>query len=211
MQFAIQRIVKLLQIKHTTATPLWPQCNSQAEVANKTIQKYLASFVDSTPLDWMLYMAMAFAYNTSLHRLIKSTPYFLTFGSEPRYPSFPNPDVQLYYGESDAAEWYQQLQQCRQIAAQHNLDASASAEADYNKTARPHHIQPGQSVWLNEQNFLGRNRKFSPNWTGPYPIICVFDIGVIALQFNLPISTSKTEDLLISKHQKFLKCLHPTT
>jgi transposase InsO family protein len=178
-----KELYKLLQIKHSTTTPYWPQCNSQAEVANKTIQKYLASFVDSTTLDWTLYMApMAFAYNTSLHRSIKSTPFFLTFGSEPRYPSFPNPDVQRYYGESDAAEWYQQLQQCRQIAAQHNLDASARAEADYNKTARPHHYQPGQSVWLNEQNFLGRNRKLSPNWTGPYPILRVFDNGVVELQ-----------------------------
>jgi hypothetical protein len=77
-------LYKLLQIKHTTTSPYWPQCNSQAEVANKTIQKYLASFVDETTLDWPLYMApKAFAYNTSLHRSIKSTPYFLTFGQEP--------------------------------------------------------------------------------------------------------------------------------
>ncbi len=125
---------------------------------------------------------MAFAYNTSLHRSIKSTPYFLTFGQEPRYPSFPNPDLQRYYGESDAAQWYQQLQHCRQVAAQHNMDASARAEMDYNKTARPHHFAPGQAVWLNEQNFLGRNRKLSPNWLGPYPILKVFDNGVVELQ-----------------------------
>jgi hypothetical protein len=167
-----KELYKLLQSKHTTTTLYWPQCNSQAEVANKTIQKYLASFVDGTKLNWTLYMApMAFAYNITLHRSIKSTPYFQTFGTEPRYPSFPNPDVQRYYGESDAAEWYQQLQQCCQIAAHHNLDASARTEADYNKMARPHHFQPGQSVWLSKQNFLGRNKKLSPNWTGPYPII----------------------------------------
>ena len=178
-----KELYKLLQIKHTTTSPYWPQCNSQAEVANKTIQKYLASFVDETTLDWPLYMApMAFAYNTSLHRSIKSTPYFLTFGQEPRYPSFPNPDLQRYYGESDAAQWYQQLQHCRQVAAQHNMDASARAEMDYNKTARPHHFAPGQAVWLNEQNFLGRNRKLSPNWLGPYPILKVFDNGVVELQ-----------------------------
>ena len=35
-----KELYKLLQIKHTTTTPYWPQCNSQAEVANKTIQKY---------------------------------------------------------------------------------------------------------------------------------------------------------------------------
>jgi hypothetical protein len=29
-----------------------PQCNAQVEVFNKTIMKYIASFVDDTTLDW---------------------------------------------------------------------------------------------------------------------------------------------------------------
>jgi hypothetical protein len=37
-----KELYALLKIKHSTTTPYWPQCNSQAEVANKTIQKYLA-------------------------------------------------------------------------------------------------------------------------------------------------------------------------
>jgi hypothetical protein len=180
-----KELFKLLQIKHTTTTPYWPQCNSQAEVANKTIQKYLASFVDGSTLDWPLYMApMAFAYNTSLHRTIKSTPFFLTFGVEPRYPSFPNPEVQRYYGESQAAEWYNRLLHCRQIAAQQQATATNRAAQDYNKTAAPHNFQAGQCVWLNEMNFLGRNRKLSPNWTGPYTIIQVLPAGVVELQLQ---------------------------
>ena len=52
-----KELYALLQIKHSTTTPYWPQCNAQAEVANKTIQKYLASFMDKTTLDWPIYMA----------------------------------------------------------------------------------------------------------------------------------------------------------
>ncbi len=115
---------------------------------------------------------------TSLHQSIKSTPYFLT-----RYPSFPNPNLQWHYGELDAAQWYQQLQHCCcQIEAQHNMDALARAKLDYNKTAWWHHFVQGQAVWLNEHNFLGRNWKLSPNWLGLYPIIKVFDNGVMKLQ-----------------------------
>jgi hypothetical protein len=33
-------------MKHATTTPYHPQCNSQAEVQNIIIQKYLATFVD---------------------------------------------------------------------------------------------------------------------------------------------------------------------
>ena len=180
-----KELYALLKIKHSTTTPYWPQCNSQAEVANKTIQKYLASFVDATTLDWPVYMApMAFAYNTSVHRSIKTTPFFLTHGVEPRYPSFPNPDVQRYYGESQAAEWYNTLQHCRQIAVQHSLGATATAEQGYNVTAQQHKFTQGQMVWLNETNYLGRNRKLSPNWTGPHLIIKVLEHGVVELLFK---------------------------
>jgi hypothetical protein len=180
-----KELYKLLQIKHTTTTPYWPQCNSQAEVANKTIQKYLASFVDSTTLDWPLYMApLAFAYNTSLHRTIKATPYYLTYGVEHRAPSFPNPDMQRYYGESTPAQWFHTLQHARNIAAQHTATAIQDMQQQHNTTAQPHNYATGQLVWLDERNFIGRNRKLSPNWTGPYTILQTFPTGVLELQLR---------------------------
>ncbi len=61
---------------HLTTSPHHPQCNSQAEVANKTIAKYLASFCDDSTLDWELYLApLMFSYNTSFHRSIKSSSF----------------------------------------------------------------------------------------------------------------------------------------
>ena len=180
-----KELYKLLQIKHTTTSPYWPQCNSQAEVANKTIQKYLASFVDTTTLDWPLYMApLAFAYNTSLHRTLKATPFFLTYGVEHRAPSFPNPDMQRCYGESTPAQWYNTLQHARNIAAQHTATAIHNMQQQHNATAQPHTYAIGQMVWLDERNFLGRNKKLSPNWTGPYPILRTFPTGVLELQLT---------------------------
>ncbi len=61
---------------HLTTSSHHPQCNSQAEVANKTIAKYLSSFCDDSTLDWELYLApLMFAYNTSFHRTIKRQRY----------------------------------------------------------------------------------------------------------------------------------------
>jgi hypothetical protein len=163
-----KELYSLLQIKHSTTMPYWPQCNSQTEVANKTIHKYLATFEDTTMLDWKVYMApMAFAYNTSVHRLIKMTAFFLTHGVEPRYPLFPNPDVQRYYGESQAADWYNTLQHCRQNAVQHSLGATTTAEQGYIASAQAHKFTQGQMVWLNETNYLGRNKKLAPR-ASPY-------------------------------------------
>ena len=180
-----KELFSLLQIKHSTTTPYHPQCNSQAEVQNKIIAKYLSSFVDSTTLDWPLYMApMAFAYNTALHRSIKATPFFLTYGIEPRLPAFPTPDLRRYYGQSDVAEWFATLQHCRQLATHHNIGASDQMQAQFNRNAAPYHYTIDQLVYVDLQNFLGKNRKLSPKWAGPYRITKVFDAGVVQLQLE---------------------------
>jgi hypothetical protein len=41
-------IMELMSVLHTRTLPAHPQCNSQVEVFNKTVKKYLASFVDNT-------------------------------------------------------------------------------------------------------------------------------------------------------------------
>ncbi len=88
------------------------------EVFNKTVKKYLASFVDDTTLDWENFLpALMLSYNTSYHSTIATTPFELLFGTKPRLPSFPNPDIQrLHYGETSSAERYQLLQKIRFLA-----------------------------------------------------------------------------------------------
>jgi hypothetical protein len=56
----------------------------QIKRAHQTITKYLASFVNDDKLDWKNYLApLVFCYSTLLHRSIKQTPHFMTFGVEP--------------------------------------------------------------------------------------------------------------------------------
>ncbi len=47
-----QELFTRLGTSHLKMSSHHPQCNSQAEVANKTIAKYLASFCDESTLDW---------------------------------------------------------------------------------------------------------------------------------------------------------------
>ncbi len=51
-----QKLLSALDIWHTTTSSYHPQCNSQAEVCNKTIAKYLAAFVDESTLDREVYV-----------------------------------------------------------------------------------------------------------------------------------------------------------
>ena len=168
-----EELYKLLRIHYQTTAARHPQCNSQAEVCNKTIAKYLNSFVDKSTLDWEQYIApLMFSYNTSFHRSIKNTPFLLTFGIEPRLPSFPNPDLrEKFYGESSAAEMYQKLQIARNVAVENNLKATSDNKTVFDKKAKPHSFALNQLVLLEEYNFLGRNQKLSPKFSGPHIIL----------------------------------------
>jgi hypothetical protein len=168
-----EELYSLLRLHHQTTAARHPQCNSQAEVCNKTIAKYLNSFVDSTTLNWEQFLApLMFSYNTSFHRSVKNTPYFLTFGMDPRLPSFPNPDLrEKFYGESSAADMFQKLQVARQLATENNLLATNETKISFDKHAKPHSFAINQLVLLEEYNFLGKNPKLSPKWSGPHIIL----------------------------------------
>ena len=168
-------LYQLLGTRHQTTTARHPQCNASAEVCNKTIAKYLNSFVDASTLDWELYLApLMFCYNTSFHRSVKNSPYFLTYGMEPRLPSFPAPDLRrVFYGESEAAEMHQRLLLARKLAIENNFIATEKTKQYFDKAnkAQSHSFVPKQLVLLEEYNFLGRNTKLCPKWSGPHTII----------------------------------------
>ena len=168
-----KELFKLLEIKHTTTTPGHPQCNAQAEVFNKTMAKYLASFVDETTLDWEQYLpALQFSYNTSYHSTIATTPFELLYGMKPRTPSIPGQDVQrVFYGESFASERLQILEKARQIAKENIDEKQKQYKEQHDKTAKDHKFSMGQKVWYLETNFLGKNKKLAPKYCGPASII----------------------------------------
>jgi hypothetical protein len=149
---------------HLTTSSHHPQCNSQAEVANKTIAKYLSSFCDDSMLDWELYLApLMFSYNMSFHRTIKTSPFTLTFGMEPWLPTLPTPDLrQKFYGESTTDDLIRKLLLTRDIARRNSKVASEEAERQFNKMAEPHAFLPDQLVLLDEHRFLAKNQKLAP-------------------------------------------------
>jgi hypothetical protein len=79
-----KELFDLLNVEHTKMTPAHPQCNAQVEVFNKTVKKYLASFVDDTMLDWENFLpALMLSYNTNYHSTIATMPFELLFGTKP--------------------------------------------------------------------------------------------------------------------------------
>ena len=173
-------LFKLLEIKHTRTSPAHPQCNAQVEVFNKTVAKYLASFVSELTLDWEQYLPMLrFSYNTSYHSTIMTTPFELLFGLKPRIPSFPSQDVQqLHYGESFASERLQHLQKARQIANQNSQAKSAQSKEQFDKHTQPHAFKVGDLVLFSQHNFQGKNVKLAPKWLGPAEVVNVTNTNI---------------------------------
>ena len=169
----VNKMLKLMSIKKTTTSPYHPQTNAQVEVCNKTIATYLRTQVDNSTLDWELYMApMAFAYNTSFHRTIKTSPFTLTYGTEPRTIEL---NSRTLYGENLSTELYQRMQhsheQYRQLAREHADTAIDRNTEDHNKKANPRKFREGEWVLLEVKNFLSKNRKLSEIYKGPYIIV----------------------------------------
>jgi hypothetical protein len=113
-------LFELLNLQHSKTSPYHPQFNSQVEVFNKTVKKYLASYVDKTTLNWQDFLpALMLAYNTSYPSTIATTPFEFLFGVKPRLPSLPAPEIECqHYGESFAAERLQILQHACKVANQ---------------------------------------------------------------------------------------------
>jgi hypothetical protein len=113
-----------------------------------------------------------FSYNTSFHRTIKTSPFFLTFGMEPRLPTMPAPDLRRkFYGESTTDDLIQKLLLTRDIARRNSEVASEETEKQFNKKAEPHAFLPDQLVLLDEHSFLAKNQKLAPKWSGPHKIL----------------------------------------
>jgi hypothetical protein len=169
-EFTAQVCEKLwnkLDVIHSTTSPRHPQCNSQAEVVNKTIAKYLAAFVDESTLDWEAYLApLMFYYNTSYHRSIKTSPFFLTYGVEANLPK----DFDIDYNSDISTDLMSRLQLARHLAKQNIEEQSRIAKEQYDKKVKQYIFQPKQEVLLDEYYFLNKNQKLAPKYSGPHII-----------------------------------------
>jgi hypothetical protein len=170
-------MMELLNVSHTKTSPMHPQCNFQVEVFNKTVKKYLASFVDDTDLNWETFLpALALSYNTSYHLTIATTPFELLLGEKARLPSFPNEDIQrVHYGETSAAERFNLLQKLRKLAHDNATANGQKTKEQYDKKAMPHPFKIGDKVLIANDFDTTKNQKLVPNWKGPGEIIDIND------------------------------------
>ena len=92
---------------------------------------------------------MMFAYSTSFHRAIKTFPFELTFGIEPRTMVNPSPDLRLEYGEDFGKELFQRMKFCQKtakdVSRSHNDEAIKKSVNYFNSKVKP--ITFAEETW----------------------------------------------------------------
>jgi hypothetical protein len=166
--------------------PAHPQCNSQAEVLNKSLAKFLKNVVNETTLNWEWYLApLMFCYNTSYHTTTRSTPFELTYGMKPRLPSLPIPELQrISYGEGFVSERLQILKKAREVALANSFKAGDTFKEAHDRKASQHNLKEGDYAYLDNQLFLGKNKKLAQRWIGPYLVKKVINDQNVELQIS---------------------------
>jgi hypothetical protein len=77
LQRGFGKIIKSTESEENYTNTLQSVNNAQVEVVNKTIAQYLKRQVDTNTHNWELYLVlMAFTFNTTLDRTIKSQIWF---------------------------------------------------------------------------------------------------------------------------------------
>ncbi|MBM3917836.1 MAG: DDE-type integrase/transposase/recombinase, partial [Sphingomonadales bacterium] len=176
-----QSLWEKLDLIHNTTSPRHPQANAQAEVVNRTIIRYLGSFVDESTLDWECFLApLMFSYNTTYHRSLKTSPFFLTFGLHPRLPQELD---RPYYGTDLPTELMQRLQVARNIARQFMDKAALDYKRQHDDHAVQRTFRVNQEVLLDEHSFLNKNQKLCEKYSGPHLVTKL--IGPVNLELLL--------------------------
>jgi hypothetical protein len=157
-------------------TPAHPQCNSQAEVVNKSIKKYLAVMTENS-LEWEdLIPALAFSYNTTQHRTTGMTPAELMLGYLPC--SMMGQEIPQY-SEDPIMDTLRAFHTARAVANKEALKQTSIYKSDHDKRVGSEvSYFPGQFVLLDKCLFANENEKLSDKWEGPYVIQKVLSNGV---------------------------------
>jgi len=166
------KLYKRLGIEHRKTSVCHPQTNSAAESFNRTVIKYMKRILENDSLDWEPWLGpLMISYNTQVHRATRVSPYFLTYGMDPRLPFFDLDNPRVPYNDDWAEDVFLRAREAwRQ--ARINIEAMSEKQQEYAKeTEKERQLEVGQMVFvLRPSPPPGSNGKFIQQWEGGYVI-----------------------------------------
>ncbi|KAL2652943.1 hypothetical protein R1flu_021071 [Riccia fluitans] len=182
---AIKCLVDEFFISHKTSTAYYPCGNGQAESTNKILITMLRKVVDEHKRNWHFKLpSVLWAYRIAFKTHLGYSPYYLTFGVQPRLPLEPNSiasdDSSVYPYRIQA---FLQLEVERENAENNIIHYQQQQQRSYqdNRPEMQYHV--GDLVlWYKGPVPARSGGKFRNRWFGPYVVSRVTPNNVMALK-----------------------------
>ena len=173
----ISKVCKILRIKKTCTTPYHLQGDGLVECLNRTLVDMISAVLKEQPSDWDKQVRrVCLAYNTSVHKSMGYSPFFLLFGHEARLPL----DIMYGTAHSDTSNSYggyaagmkkglEEAYKCvrERLTTEHNRQ-----KYFYNQKCHGDPYSPGDMVRLHSSVVpCGKAKKFHHPWTGPWKVL----------------------------------------
>lgn len=167
----LQRICKMLSIKHNFTTPYHPQSNA-VERQHSTLGYYLRTFVDGRPVDWEKFLrTAAFAYNNTPHVSTGYAPMQLLYVFVADIPGTIKKRVKPRYNYDDYYfDLRYKLQKSFKLARENLRDAKLRSKQQYDKKTTKEQFHIGDQCLLRSES---RSGKLADHWVGPYEVVSV--------------------------------------
>jgi hypothetical protein len=161
----------MLRVKLRPSSAYHPETDGQTEVVNRKVEEILRCFVDNNQSNWDLFLVdLEFAYNSAPNSSTTLSPFYLTYGIEPRGTLFG----MAHTSNSAATDFIQNIH----VAVNHAHDAIIRANdhttIQANRHGRPSNFPIGDLVFLSTRNIVSHTytgaRKLMPKFCGPFAI-----------------------------------------
>ena len=166
-----------LNIDHSVTSPYHPQCNAQAEIFNKTMAKFLRTAIyqaEKSAMDWELFLSpMMFSYNTAVHSSTRVTPFYATFGYDPRVPlwdkDFNDEETDKNIKKEKYAAYLAKLRHTQHTAHKvvhhNNQEHREQQQRQHDKDVVFPTLEAGDKVWCRIPiSVKGPNPKLQESW-----------------------------------------------
>jgi hypothetical protein len=199
----------MLHVKLRPSSAYHPETDGQTEVVNRKVEEIRRCFVDNNQSNWDLFLVdLEFSYNSAPHSSTTLSPFYLTYGSEPRGTPFG-----MAHTSNPAATYFiQNIHVAINTAHDAIIRTNEHTTIQANRHRRPCNFAVGDLVLLSTRNIVSDTytgaRKLMPKFCGPFAIKTRIKDVTYRLDLSAPMLDRGVHNAF---HAKLLRPYHPDT
>ena len=195
-------LLRTLEIKKVNTTAYHPQCDGMAEATVKNITNLLGKLAYHEPRNWDSYLNYAsYIINTTYNASIKTSPYKVLHGFEPRNFNFDH--INNNFIQTSPSEHVEYgFGPIRNFITKNLAEAQVKQKVQYDKHHRDVSYNIGDMVLIKNSGIRPASSKLLPRYTGPYKIIS--QVNPVTYRILLD-SSNRCDTFHVSKFKPFIE------